>query len=216
MKAIQRTTLACTLVLVLVAIPTALAFAKEVGSVTITGPGIDGEATIDDPQGVLQLQQMGFFDTSNLAKLPTNLGQGYRLTAYMNMDEKTVPFVQTVYYPAPAGQNSYMHFVGAYDGNTMQFTKTDRWGVVKPAAAALFARLARAQGLALEDAVSSQVAKAPVAPAAAAPAAQPQAASAPVAHQTRPDMQPMLTMSAALLLVAAALFAWRRRTLNHR
>ena len=217
MKAIQRITRACTLVLVLVAIPTALALAKEVGAVTITGPGIDGEASIDDPQGVLQLQQMGFFDTSNLATMPAGLGEGYHLTAYMNMDEKTVPFVQAVYYPAPAGQKSYIHFVGAFDGNSMQPTKTDRWGVVKPAAAELFARLARAQGLTLQAAVSSPVVKAPVAPPAAASVAQPQpAVTAPVAAHTGPDMQLMLAISAALLLVAAALFAWRRRALNQR
>src|SRR5512140_1385724 len=133
MNRMQRLALSLVLLVALAAAPTMLAAAKELGSITISGPGINGEVTLSDPQSLMKLQQMGFFDTSTLVKAPQNLGEGYHLTGYLNLDGKVVPFVQAIYYPAAEGQTGYMHFTGGLNGDTMQTTTVDRWGTVTPA-----------------------------------------------------------------------------------
>ena len=117
---------------------------------------------MSDPQSLMKLQQMGFFDTSTLVKAPQNLGEGYHLTGYLNLDSKVVPFVQAIYYPAAEGQTGYMHFTGGFNGDTMQTTTVDRWGTVTPAAGAVFRELASSsQKSTLQIAIAAPVSNAP-------------------------------------------------------
>jgi len=62
MNKTKRHILFLILVITLLAIPTFVVFAKELGMLTISGPGIKGELTLNDPKAMLKLEQSGFFD----------------------------------------------------------------------------------------------------------------------------------------------------------
>ncbi len=200
MNKTRRLTLAFVLTLALLAIPTALAAAKELASLTISGPGIQGEVTLDDAKSMMSLQQAGFFDTYAFVKPPEGLGQGYNLMTQLNLDGKIVPFVQIVYYPAAAGQSGYMHWTGRLDTNTMQLNPADEWSSVTPAVGTAFRELMAAHGVTLQVAV------------AASPASGASAANLPAAQ---PSPLVLALLGAGLLLIAAALI-WRRRVLKPR
>ena len=51
-------------VIALLAIPTFVVFAKELSMLTISGPGIKGELTLNDPKAMMDLEQKGFFDAA--------------------------------------------------------------------------------------------------------------------------------------------------------
>ncbi len=156
MKRIPRLTLASILAVAVLVVPSMLAAAKELASLTVSGPGINGVLALNNSQGLLQLEQYGFFgtttDTSTLANVPQNLGQGYQVVGYLNLDGKSVPFVQGIYYPGISGAQGYIHFTGALDTATMKPTKADRWAVVNSQAAASFSRMVAAQGVILQAA----------------------------------------------------------------
>jgi hypothetical protein len=61
------------LMIALLAIPTFAVFAKELGMLTISGPGIKGELTLNDPKAMMDLEQKGFFDEATLSQPPKNL-----------------------------------------------------------------------------------------------------------------------------------------------
>src|SRR5262245_53163590 len=119
MNNLQRHILSVLLVGVLVTIPTLAVFAKELGSLTITGPGIKGQLTVDHPGGLTKLQQTGFFDTAAKVQPPEGLGEGYNITASLNLDGKLVPFVEMTYYPVAQGKPGYVHYTGRLNGETM-------------------------------------------------------------------------------------------------
>lgn len=157
MKRFPRFAIASILAVAALLVPGMLAAAKELVGLTVSGPGMNGVLTLNNAQGLLQLQQYGFFgtttDTSTLSNIPRNLGQGYTVAGYLNLDGNSVPFVQGVYYPAVAGQQGYIHFTGGFDGATMKSTNVDRWAVVSPEAAAAFSQMLAAQGVTLQPAV---------------------------------------------------------------
>ncbi len=157
MKKFPRFALASVLAVAVLLVPSMLAAAKELAGLTVSGPGINGVLALNNAQGLLQLQQYGFFgtttDSSTLANIPQSLGQGYAVAGYLNLDGNSVPFVQGIYYPAIAGTRGYIHFTGGLDGSTMKPTQVDRWAVVSPAAAAAFNQLVAAQGVTLQVAV---------------------------------------------------------------
>lgn len=157
MKRFSRLAFASILALAVLLIPGMLAAAKELSSLTVSGPGINGVLTLNEAQGLLRLQQYGFFgtttDTTTLPGVPQQLGQGYAVAGYLNLDGTPIPFVQGVYFPAIAGQQGYIHFTGGFDGATMKPTQVDRWAVVSPAAAAAFSQMVAAQGVTLQPAV---------------------------------------------------------------
>src|SRR5215475_11911148 len=118
MNKTKKSILFLPLVIALVAIPTFVVFAKELGALTISGPGIKGELTLNDPKAMMNLEQSGFFDEAVLSKPPENLDMnaGYTITAHLNLDGKVVPFVKMVYYPTNEGQAGYAHYIGRLDG----------------------------------------------------------------------------------------------------
>jgi hypothetical protein len=184
-------------------------FAKELGLLTISGPGIKGELTLSDPKDMMKLEQSGFFDQAVLAKAPAGLGEGYTITAHLNLDGKIVPFVEMVYYPTEAGQPGYVHYSGRLNGETLQ--KVDEWNILTRDADTAFRGLMTANNIVLQSAlIKAPAAVAPVAPAVVEPVVAPAVSPGPI--------QPpyvIFALVATILVIAGAGLALRRRTVSH-
>ena len=146
------------LVVMLLTIPTVAVLAKELGSLTITGPGIDGEMTLDHHDGMMKLEQSGFFDQSLSIKPPENLGTGYNITAYLNLDGTIVPFVQMMYYAADGSQPGYVHYTARLTGETLR--PVDQWRQLNISADAAFRSLMDEYKIALQPAFVAAVVEA--------------------------------------------------------
>lgn len=212
----KRHLLLLALVIALVVIPTSVVFAKELGMLTITGPGIKGELSINDREAMMDLERAGFFDTAALAKAPENINlkMGYSMTAHLNLDGKLVPFVQMVYYPTTATEPGYIHFTGRLEGESLR--TVDEWTVLRPAADTALRGLLTDNHVAVQSAliVASVDAEAPASSAVEPVVAEP--VTAPIASST-PDQSAYLILAiavAAVLLIGAGL-ALRRRTISH-
>jgi hypothetical protein len=211
MKKAKKSILFLLPVIALLAIPTLVVFAKELGALTISGPGIKGELTLNDPKAMMNLEQSGFFDAAVLSKPPTdlNLNAGYTVTSHLNLDGKVVPFVQMVYYPTKEGQAGYVHYTGRLDGDILK--PVDEWQLMRPDADKAFRNLMNANNITLQSALVSAPA-----PAAAAPAVEVKPTGAPAATfvsiQT-PYLTPIVI--GALLLLAGAGLMLRRRAVGH-
>lgn len=206
----KRHLLVVMLILALLAIPTLVVFAKELGSLTITGPGINGELSLKDPNFMMKLEQSGFFDQAVLTKAPggLNLDAGYNITAVLNLDGKMTPFVQMVYYPTNEGQPGYVHYISRLKGDNMQ--KVDEWNILSRNADDTFRAMMTANKVTLQSALVAATVKSEApAPAAAQPVTAPVASTAPV--QT-PSM--ILAIGAMIMLLVGAGLAIRRRTVS--
>jgi len=218
MKKTQRRLLFFVLVLALAAVPTLVVLAKELGSLTITGPGIKDEITVDHPGGMRKLESTGFFDQASFTKPPQNLGEGYNITAYLNLDGKIVPFVQMVYYPNEVGKPGYVHYTGRLEGESLK--TVDQWSILTTDADIAFRGLMDVYDIKLQTAVLA-------APAAAEPAvAEPEAAKPSVAVPVTSSsnspvsaapIQPVYVAgTAAILLLVGAGLVLRRRVIQQR
>ena len=209
MNKAKKSILFLLLVIALLAIPTFVVFAKELGMLTISGPGIKGELTLKDPKAMMNLEQSGFFDESTLSKPPENLNleAGYTVTAHLNLDGKVVPFVQMVYYPTNAGQAGYVHYTGRLDGETLQ--AVDEWHLMRLDADKAFRELVTANNVTLQSALI-------MAPAAAAPAVHAEPVTVPATSAASAQVPYLIPiMIAAILLLIGAGFALKRRTVSH-
>ena len=204
------------LMIALLLIPSTVAFAKELGLLTITGPGIKGEVSLNNHDDMMKLEQSGFFDQTSFVKPPENLGAGYNITAHLNLDGKLVPMVEMVYYPAEEGQAGYVHYTGRLTGESIE--PVDEWGQMPPAAETALREIMTANKIVIQPAIVA-------APAVVAPAAVEAARSeeqtvvkepvaAPANVPTTVPPRPYYTAAAlALLLIAiGAGLALRRRT----
>jgi len=209
MNKAKKSILFLLLVITLLAIPTFVVFAKELGMLTISGPGIKGELTLKDPKAMMNLEQSGFFDQATLSKPPKNLNldAGYKITAHLNLDGKVVPFVQMVYYPTNEGQAGYVHYIGRLDGETLK--TVDEWHLMRLDADKALRNLMAANNITVQSALIT-------APVAVAPAAVEEPVTAPVVTP-EPVQTPYLIpiAIAVLLLLAGAGFVLRRRTISH-
>jgi hypothetical protein len=209
MNKAKKSMLFLFLVIALLAIPTLVVFAKELGMLTISGPGIKGELTLNDPKAMMNLEQSGFFDAATLSKPPKNLNleAGYTITAHLNLDGKVVPFVQMVYYPTNEGQAGYVHYTGRLDGETLQ--AVDEWQLMRLDADKAFRSLMSANNIALQSALIT-------APVAAAPAVEAAPVAVPATSSTPTQVPYLIPIAiAAILLLMGAGFALRRRTVSH-
>jgi len=209
MNKTKRHILSLIMLVALLAIPTLAVFAKELGLLTISGPGIKGELTLSDQKDMMSLEQSGFFDQAVLAKPPSGLGEGYEITAHLNLDGKIVPLVEMVYYPTDAGQPGYVHYTGRLNGETLQ--KVDEWNILTRDADTAFRGLMTANNITLQSALIKAPAEvAPAVPAAVepivAPAVSPMPAQPPYG---------ILALVTTILIVAGARLAVRRRTVSH-
>ena len=217
------------LVLILLAIPTAAVFAKELDSLTITGPGIDGEMTLDHQGGMMKLEQSGFFDQTASIKPPENLGDGYNITASLNLDGKIVPFVQMVYYATDGSQPGYVHYTARLTGDSLQ--PVDQWRQLNKDADAAFRGLMDEYKITLQPAVAAAAAPAvkpaseAVAPAAQEPVSEPAAgkpvtgvaqAPAKTSDVSATPNQLILALAASLLVLLGAGLMIRRRAASQR
>ena len=225
MNRTKRHILSAILAITLLLLPSTV-FAKELGLLMISGPGIKGEVTVDDASVLRKLEGSGFFDQSNMLKqAPENLGQGYSITSQLNLDGKMTPFIEMVYYPVEAGQPGYIHVTGRLDGTTLR--KVDEWSKL-PAEADKFFRIVMA---ARDVTLQSAIVAAPAAVEAAAPQTKPEIEPV-VAQQSQPEVQPAavpvaspapaqvpysaLALSAVVLAILGAALMLRRRTVSQR
>src|SRR5687767_367335 len=219
MNRTQRRIWFLILMIALLVIPSTVVFAKELGLLTITGPGIKGEISLNNHDDMMNLEQSGFFDQVRFVKPPENLGQGYNITAHLNLDGKLVPMVEMVYFPAEEGQPGYVHYTGRLVGETLK--PVDEWGQMRPAAETALRDLMTANDIAIQPAVV--VAPAAVAPAAIEPAkSEEQTVAEPAsARATAPTPIPeqtyyVVAALASLLIAGGAGLVLRRRTAGQR
>ena len=209
MNKAKKSILFLLLVVALLAIPTFVVLAKELGMLTISGPGIKGELTLNDPKAMMNLEQKGFFDEATLSKPPKNLNldAGYTVTAHLNLDGKVVPFVQMVYYPINEGQAGYIHYIGRLNGETLK--TVDEWHLMRLDADQAFRDLMTANNITLQSALI-------MAPAAAAPAVEVEPVAAPAVTPAPVQIPYLIPVAiAALLLLAGAGLVLRRRVVSH-
>jgi hypothetical protein len=208
------------LTIALLAIPSTVVFAKELGLLTITGPGIKGEVSLNDHEDMMSLEQSGFFDQVKFVKPPENLGQGYNITAHLNLDGKLVPMVEMVYYPAEEGQPGYVHYTGRLTGESLK--PVDEWGQMRPQAETALRDLMTANKITIQPAIAvapAVVAEAPeIEPAKSEEQTAIQPGSAPAVASTSmtPQAYYVGAILMSLLILAGAAFALRRRTSTQR
>ena len=213
MKKVHKHILLLFLVLALLTVSTSVVFAKELGLLTISGPGIKGEVSLNDHEAMMNLEQSGFFDQAFLAKPPKDLGEGYNITAHLNLDGKLVPYIQMVYYPTQEGQSAYIHYTGRLEGNTLQ--SIDEWHLLNRKADGALRDLFAANNITVQSALIK-------APAVVEPAKQPVAAEVqpvapPAASSLAPAQMPYLipALVVGLLALMGLALALRRRTIGH-
>ena len=213
MNRTQRHVLSLILVIALLAITTSVVFAKELGLLTISGPGLKGEVTLKDPDAMMGLEKSGFFDQTASIKPPENLGEGYNITAHLNLDGKMVPFVEMVYYPTNEGEPGYVHYTGQMSGEKLQ--PVDRWQTLSLSADKALRSLMTANNITLQSAlIKAPEVVEPVAPAVAE--AEEKAIAAPAASPAPLQTSYLIpAVIAAILLFLGAGLILRRRTVSH-
>jgi hypothetical protein len=177
-------------------------YAKELGLLTISGPGIQSELTLTGPDQWGNLEDSSFFVQENfIEQAPGNLGQGYTLIASLDLDGKITPFVEMEYYPAEKGQPGYFHYTARSDGQALQ--PIDQWGISSRQADKAFRALMGANNIAVQSAIL------------ALPETQP--GSSPAAPVS-PFQAPSLILMAPVACLAILGGAWilRRRALRQR
>lgn len=196
-------------ILALLAISTTVVFAKELGLLTISGPGIKGEVSLNDRDAMMNLEQSGFFDQAALSKPPEGLGEGYNITAHLNLDGKLVPFIQMVYYPTDKGQSAYVQYTARLEGDKLQ--SVDEWYLLNRKADTALRAVMTANNITVQSAlVKAPEVVAPVQEPVVEPVAAPTSSPAPI---QMPYLIPALVMSILALMGLGLVL--RRRTVTH-
>jgi hypothetical protein len=213
MNRINRSVLFLFLVIALLAFSTSVVFAKELGLLTISGPGIKGEVSLNDHEAMMSLEKTGFFDQASLTKPPQNLGEGYNITAHLNLDGKLVPFVQMVYYPTKEGEPAYVHYTARLEGEALQ--PVDEWYTMSRATDSALRQVMAANNITVQSTLVAV-------PPAVEPAKEPVAASveepvaAPVSSPTpTPNAYLIPALGVSILALLGLALALRRRTVSH-
>ena len=213
MNRAKRHILLLVLVMALLAVTTSVVFAKELGLLTISGPGIKGEVTLKDPAAMMDLEKSGLFNHTASIKPPADLGEGYNITAHLNLDGKMVPFVEMVYYPTSEGEPGYVHYTGQLTGEKLR--SVDRWQALSLSADKAFRSLMTANNITLESAlVKAPEVVQPAAPA-AVEAVEPAVAAPAVSTAPAQPSYLIPVVIAAILLFVGAGMVLRRRTVSH-
>ena len=213
MNKVNKHILFLFLIIALLAISTSVVFAKELGLLTISGPGIKGEVSLNDHDAMMNLEQSGFFDQAVLSKPPEDLGEGYNITAHLNLDGKLVPYIQMVYYPTNEGQSGYIHYTARLEGETLQ--AIDEWHLLNSKADGALRDAMTAHNITVQSAlIQAPAAVEPVKESVAAPAVESVAAPAASPAPTQmPYLIPALVVT--ILALTGAALALRRRTVSH-
>lgn len=215
MNKVNKHILFLFLIIALLAISTSVVFAKELGLLTISGPGIKGEVSLNDHDAMMNLEQSGFFDQAALSKPPKDLGEGYNITAHLNLDGKLVPYIQMVYYPTNEGQSGYVHYTARLEGETLK--TIDEWHLLNQKADGALRDVMTANNITVQSALIKAPAVAVVEPArepVAAPAVE--SVPAPAASSTPAQMPYLIpALVVTILALMGATLALRRRTVGH-
>lgn len=208
-------------------IPTAMAFAKELGGMDISGPGISGTLKLNDTNEMLKFEQTGFFfsiDDGKARIQPLSTpDEPFVITRYLNMEDGPVKWDTFEYYPNAIEGQGVLHYLGPIDKSAGG--PADTWVKVTQGEQA-FHDLMEAHGVTLAALSSAPKANAvetkpeaaqPAEPVVKAPAQdQP---SAPVAAADTPAAQPSLPLgwiaAVTAVLVAAAGFIFITRQRRH-
>jgi hypothetical protein len=211
MNKVSKQILFLSFFLALLILSTTIVFAKELGLLTISGPGIKGELSLNDHDAMMNLEQSGFFDQAILSKPPKDLGEGYTITAHLNLDGTLVPYIQMVYYPTNEGQSAYVHYTGRLEGETLQ--AIDEWHLLNRKADGALRGLMTANSITVQSALI----KAPAA--AVAPAKEPVAAPEVKTVGVSPAPTRVAYLIPALVVGILTLMGLtlvvRRRTISH-
>jgi len=142
-----------------------------------------------------------------LTKMPRGLGEGYNITAHLNLDGKMVPFIQMIYYPTEAGQPGYVHYTGRLEGETLK--PIDEWHILNRNADGALRDLMTTNDITVQSALIA-------APAVVAPTREP--VSAPVVEPVPAPAAPVpasgtiVAIVTGILALAGVALALRRRT----
>jgi hypothetical protein len=101
--------------LLLLTLTTGVAWAwpeESFAKIEISGPGINGVASVTDAELLQPMTIGGFMDFDHSLPEPAGLGQGYELHRYfLNKDGSWLDFDRVMVYADPAGGPSYVHYL---------------------------------------------------------------------------------------------------------
>ena len=100
------------LTLLVLATGTVLAWPEQpFAKIDISGPGINGVASITDPDLLAPMTITGFMDFTQTIPEPQNVGAGYELHRYFKHEDGTYwDFDRVRYYPDPSGGRGYVFY----------------------------------------------------------------------------------------------------------
>jgi len=100
------------LTLLVLATGTVLAWPEQpFAKIDISGPGINGVASITDPDLLASITITGFMDFTQTIPEPQNVGAGYELHRYFKHEDGTYwDFDRVRYYPDPSGGRGYVFY----------------------------------------------------------------------------------------------------------
>lgn len=101
--------------MLMLALPPHMAWAwpeEPFAKIEISGPGLNGVATITEAELLGPMTIEGFMDFSRPLPEPAGLGEGYELHRYfLNKDGSWWDFDRVMYYPDPAGGLGYVSYL---------------------------------------------------------------------------------------------------------
>jgi hypothetical protein len=160
---------------------------------------------------MMGLEKSGFFDQTASIQPPENLGEGYTVTAQLNLDGRMVPYVEMVYYPTAEGEPGYVHYTGRLTGETLQ--SVDRWQILSLSGDRAMRSLLTANDIAIQSAlIEAPAVVSPAQEIISAPAAGPVAA--PQAAPTRTSTL-VVALLVGIFALAGAALALKRRTVSN-
>lgn len=165
----KRLVVCLAIMALLAAIPAGVAFAKEMGMITISGGGLATPIEIKDSKLLSALGPERLEDvTRGSIKAPT-VGKTYFEVARGFTDEtgKVFAWERLNYYPDPAGGLGYVFYVGM-DGESAIFGKSGKWFHARPDAETALQGILSQNGITFAAPVKVE-AKAETAAGAAAP-----------------------------------------------
>lgn len=156
MNKLKQRILSILLVLGMLMIPTLIVSAKEGIALTISGPGIKGEITLDSSDQLWRVEDSGFFgfsDKFEIIEAPESPGEGYNITASIIEDGELIPFVVMVYYPT-GEEAGLVNYISRINNDALQ--PVDEWARLSPNADKAFRALMESNNIVLQTAAPAQ------------------------------------------------------------
>ncbi len=101
---------------------TGMALAKGPPSkVTISGPGLVGEVEITDPKLLRAFSFFLFVNIEQRIEAPSEPGEGYVVTRYIENGAELIPWDRAIYYPHPTDELGVVFLEGLIGPSSTQF-----------------------------------------------------------------------------------------------